>query len=174
MWASVDAVFTLVSIVLTAFTLFFSFRNWRNNKKQKKMNLEKIYIKFYIKKLKKEITIKPYLIRKFFSRQEIQGILANQLIKGVSRYDIDYISHDKYFSDTYKIQTSTKSELIITIEDDEIGQFADTIVMQITDEEAIKIKKTIIDFVKIDDGKPKKKLKNTTLKKLNDLHTTDI
>jgi len=159
LWHWIDALITLG-------TLAGVWYNYKQNEKQKKFNLEKIAIKFNIKKLNKEILIKPYLIRKFFSRQEIQGVLANQLIKGVSRYDIDYLSHDKYFEDSYKIQRGNLSQLIIDIEDDEIGQFADIIVRELTKEEVLNISINIQSFMDIEDGKPTKKLKDETLEKL--------
>jgi hypothetical protein len=156
LWHWIDAFITLG-------TLAGVWYNYKQNKKQKKLNLEKIDIKFYIKKLNKEILIKSYLIRKFFSRQEIQGVLANQLIKGVTRYDIDYLSNDKYFEDTYKIQTGGLSQLIINIEDDEIGQFTDIIFNQLNIDEVSKIKVVVNNFIeKTEDIK----LKAETLEKL--------
>lgn len=156
LWHWIDAFITLG-------TLAGVWYNYKQNEKQKKLNLEKIDINFYIKKLNKEILIKSYLIRKFFSRQEIQGVLANQLIKGVTRYDIEYLSNDRYFEDTYKIQTGDLSQLIIEIEDDEIGQFADIIVRELTKEEVLNISSYIQSF---QDAEAIKKLKPETSEKL--------
>ena len=78
-----------ITILVAFITLFFVIRNWLNNRKQ----LKAIKIYFFIKYLDKKILIDDKLTRKDARRSEIQGVLGNKLIKGVPRYDIDYLSN---------------------------------------------------------------------------------
>lgn len=163
LWTNIDATFTSVSILLTGFTLFFAFRNWYNNKKQ----LESIKIYLRIKLVNKKILLEEYLSRKDARRSELQGILANQLIKGVTRYNIDYLGNKLYFDNINELQKSKTNVLIIEIENDEIGQFADFIVARLGNDYIVEIKKYIDEFLLQDEGKPTKKLKQETIRKLN-------
>ena len=121
-WASVDASFTIISIVLTTFTLFFSFKNWKNNKKQKKLNLEKIRIYFEVNKnLEKEHRFE--ITRKDFTRAEIAGMLSFILKDSKIRYNIDYLVTQTFFDDIFKVQTNESSILIIKMNNEEEEKF---------------------------------------------------
>ena len=89
-----------ITILVAFITLFFVIRNWLNNRKQ----LKAIKIYFFIKYLDKKILIDDKLTRKDARRSEIQGVLGNKLIKGVPRYDIDYLSNESYFNNVFEIQ----------------------------------------------------------------------
>ncbi len=121
-WASVDASFTLVSIVLTAFTLFFSFKNWKNVKKQKKISLEKIKVYFEVgKNLEKECRFE--IIRKDFTRAEIAGMLSIILRDSKIRYNIDYLMTQTFFDDIFKVQINKSSLIIIQMNKEEEKKF---------------------------------------------------
>ena len=121
-WASVDASFTLVSIILTASTLFFSFRNWRNNKKQKKVSLEKIKIYFEVDSIV-ENEHRFEIIRKFFTRAEIAGVLSFLQKDSRDRYNINYLMTQKFFDDINKVQNNKSNFIIIKISNKQQQKF---------------------------------------------------
>ncbi|MDK2083297.1 hypothetical protein PT502_05715 [Aliarcobacter butzleri] len=153
-----------ITILVAFITLFFVIRNWLNNRKQ----LKAIKIYFFIKYLDKKILIDDKLTRKDARRSEIQGVLGNKLIKGVPRYDIDYLSNESYFNNVFEIQNTKIDELIIEIDDDEIGQFSDLIVSKLDENEIQKVRNHIITFIANCDSKNNPvKLKDSTKSKLD-------
>lgn len=117
MWASVDAVFTIVSIFITLGTLIMVVKNYLTNKKQ----YDKIPIYFNDKKLKLNIA------RKDFSRQELQGILGILRKEMKKQYEVDFFSKVEYLDSIYKIQKSELDELVIKITKKELEQFKNDI-----------------------------------------------
>ncbi len=153
-----------ITILVAFFKLFFVYKNWKNNKKQ----LKAIKIYLLIKCLDKKILIDDKLTRKDARRSEIQGILGNKLIKGITRYDIDYLANERYFNNVFEIQNAKVDELIIEIDDDEIGQFSDLIVSKLDENEIQEVRNHIITFITYCDSKNKPvKLKDSTKNKLN-------
>jgi hypothetical protein len=151
-----------ITIVVAFITLFFVLRNWNNNKKQ----LKAIKIYFKIKCLGKYILIEDKLTRKDARRSEIQGILANKLIKGVTRYNIDYLGSEQYFKYIFDLQNTKIDYVIIELENDELAQFADLIIDNLEKKEIFKIKNSITDFMNSPSEILKKGLKNITVEKL--------
>lgn len=153
-----------VTIVFAAITMITVIYNLFQNRKQ----LNKIKIYFRINALNnKYILVDENLTRKDLRRSEIQGILANQLIKGEARYNINYLANDKYFEEIVNVQNGKNNFLIIDLIEDEIGQFADLIVEQLSDEEIEKVKHYILEYIKRSSGKPEKMLNQFTHGKLN-------
>ena len=156
-WKYIDTGATLLTLIL----VFFDFME-----REKENDL--ITVKFRLKSLNdKEIEIKPFTVRKLFSRQELQGLIANKLIKGVSRYDIAYLGNEKYFIDIHKIQTADKKELVIDLEENEIAQFADEIIVKLDDEDIKKITPSIKEFIETKNTPPQRELKKQTWEKLD-------
>ena len=178
-WFSEDW-WTFIDALITIGTLFGVWYNYNEDKNKQRLDNEDITIKLNILALDKIIDIEPPIVRKFFSRSEFQGVLGNQLIKGVTRYDIDYLNTQKYYNQLKEIQTDDKQELIIDIKDDEISQFTDVIFKKIDiikDKIDIKIIEDIEKFL----GETtdfSKRLNENTIKKIkaikNDLHETNI
>jgi len=121
-WASVDASFTIVSIILTAFTLFFSFRNWKNNKRQKKLSLEKIKVYFEVDGMKENI-YRFEVIRKFFTRAEIAGVLSFLQKDSKNRYNIDYMMTQNYFDDINRVQNNKSNFIVIKMSREQENKF---------------------------------------------------
>jgi len=172
-WTSIDAVITIG-------TLFGVWYNYKEDKKKQKLENEDITIKLKVLEIDKIINIEPPIVRKFFSRSEFQGVLGNQLIKGVTRYDIDYLNTQDYYNQLKEIQTDDKQELIIDIKNDEIAQFTDIIFEKI-DIRKDKIDQKIIKNIETFIGEKtdfSKKLNENTKKKVeaikNDLYKTNI
>ncbi len=122
-WQYIDAFATTLTLYLV----------WEDYLMRKNEN-DKINIFFELAPDKKKVQLQPSIVRKFFSRQELQGILANHLNKGVTRYDIKYLASEEYFQNIYEIQTGDKTELIIHLESDEIEQFSEFIEKHISNE----------------------------------------
>ena len=114
-WATVDASFTMVSILITAGTFIMVIKNYQSNKKQ----LERVEIIILNKPENKSQAIPSYILRKNFNRVEVKGILRG-LHKG-SEYEIDYIENPNstFFQDIYKIQTAQLDALTIPISEND-------------------------------------------------------
>ena len=109
-WASVDAGFTMVSILVTLGTFRMVIKNYLSNKKQ----LEKVQLLISDKK-DNLIPVQSYILRKNFNRVEVKGILKELNIE--KEYAIDYISNPKssFLKDIFEIQNGRRDELVINV-----------------------------------------------------------
>ena len=114
-WASIDASFTIVSILVTFGTFVMVVRNYRANKKQ----LEPIKLHLHIRE--DIVQIPSYILRKNFNRVEVKGILK-ELHDSKDDYEIDYIANPKstFLKDIFEIQSGSKDDLVIEIKEKDI------------------------------------------------------
>jgi len=110
-WASVDAGFTIVSIIITFGTFIMVIKNYLNNKKQ----TDKIEI--IINRNNCLETLPTFVLRKDFTRSEVFGILG--ALDSNSKFDIKYTSDAQFIENIFNIQKGVGKELIIKIEDED-------------------------------------------------------
>jgi len=110
-WATIEALFTIVSIFVTVGTLIMVVKNYRANKKQ----LQKIDIFLHIENgTQKTLEKLPtYIIRKNFTRAELFGILS--VLHSEDKFKIDYLGTVEFMEKVYQIQAGKENNLIIKI-----------------------------------------------------------
>ncbi len=109
-----------ITIVFSTVTMFVVLYGLAQNKKQNKQ------IQIYFKTQTKEICLKNIsIIRKHITRSEILGILGIFQKNSKDRYNIDYLSTQKFFDDLYELQRGKTDRLVILLTDKELEQFID-------------------------------------------------
>ncbi|MFA7083899.1 MAG: hypothetical protein WC141_05115 [Arcobacteraceae bacterium] len=112
---------SFVDRLINVGTLFAVIVNISINAKNKELELQKIPIYFNKKKLNFEI------LRKDFTRQELQGVLGVLRVDMKSHYKVEYLSGTDYLEDIYKIQKSKLDKFVVNITKKELEQFKDDI-----------------------------------------------
>lgn len=105
-----------LAIIFAFFSMLYAGKNYYKNKKQEEKLNQNIHITLTCPQTGASHTLKQTIKRRYASRAEIQGLLAN-VYQEDKRYNIPYMGKANYSAQIEAIQNGNSDTLTIEIDD---------------------------------------------------------
>ena len=132
-WKHIDMFATAFTLILVALDIW-----------EKRKDNDSIELQFFIEKLQKAINLDLTIVRKYFTRAEIQGIYGTKLINGITQYNVKYTGQKSFFDAIQDVQKAKSNIFQMRLQDSELCQFADYLLPELTPKEIADIRENIL------------------------------